>query len=575
MSNEINFNSLQYEILIPLEDNISKNKNNNLFDNINKLGDILLFDITKFRRIIYEKELLRFFLVIKNNIKFENDSFLNDLEFDIEFKLSSELDNKSDKELKQLNTELNSFGELTNNIKLNKNNLNRKFINNKICILELIHYINVPAHYLYKTIYLIINIKRKINNNFMNYIQINNLIDYCDMIHDYKTIKIINKEITIIRPILIKQFMQLDRSSNLSFFTIKIENITGNLNFFDDSLRFSEFLKNENENKNFNVKFGIDLIINNIKIFTDKTKIDRKMILNIDKFEQNINFNDYQIPLNSFKFIILNKEFPIIIKPKEEYNILIKLEKYKKNNTNNILVNNNEEEIKYNQSLNLIDTENYISENIKKTNKKKFSFFPKFSQKRNNFISENNYDKNFSLSPESKNVKKTRRKTSFKIFKYTLNTPILINLESNDIYNSSFFNINLKWKTDIYNNIYIKFIIEDNNLEQFKFFKSKLIFTNISNKNNKYNIIFNNSYEDFKLNSSFEVNNKIINTPEILSEFKNYDIGFIESGKEKEIILRFYPLSNNFLSFPHFKIKEHIHNKEFLVVFSNKVFINK
>ncbi len=38
----------------------------------------------------------------------------------------------------------------------------------------------------------------------MNYIQINNLIDYCDKIHDYKTIKIINKEIKIIRPISIK-----------------------------------------------------------------------------------------------------------------------------------------------------------------------------------------------------------------------------------------------------------------------------------------------------------------------------------------------------------------------------------
>ncbi len=34
--------------------------------------------------------------------------------------------------------------------------------------------------------------------------------------------------------------MRLDRSSNLSLFTIKIKN-KGNLNYFDESLRFQNF----------------------------------------------------------------------------------------------------------------------------------------------------------------------------------------------------------------------------------------------------------------------------------------------------------------------------------------------
>ena len=584
MINEINFNSLIYEILIPLEDNISKNKKNNIFDDINNLEEILSFNITNFRSILYEKELLRFFLIIKNNTNFENDSFLNNIEFEIQFQLSSKLENKNSKDLNNLKTELNLLGELSNSLEIKKNNINKKYINNKICILELFHYVNVPIQYLFKKLDLVIKIKKRINNDFMNYIQINNLLDYSDMIYEYKIIKKITKEIKIIRPISIKQIKQLDRSSNLSIFTIKIENITNNINYLDKSLRFSEILKNLNENEITEVNFGFDLIISNIKIFTDKTKIDNKMILNIDKFEQNINFNDYKISLNNFKFIILNKNFPICIKPKEEYNLIIKLEKYKiindknffdnqieiKNNINNILINNEENnEIKDNENIILIDTENYISEDIKKKNKKKFTFFPKFSQKRNKFISDNNSNKNYSSSPTTKNRNKTRKiSNSYKIFKYDLNTPISINLDSNNIYNSTFFNINLKWKNEMYNNIYIKFIIDDNIFEKFKFFKSKLILTNISNKNNKYSIIFNNSYEDFKLNE----NN--MNLPEILSEFKNYDIGVIESGKEKEIILRFYPLSINFLSFPQFKIKEHLYNKEFLVIFSNKIFIN-
>ena len=587
MTNEINFNSLKYEILIPLENNISKNKKNNIFDNINNLEEILSLNITNFRSILYEKELLRFFLIIKNNINFENDSFLNNIEFEIQFQLSQKLENDKSNDLNNLNTELNLLGELSNSLEINKNKIIRKYINNKICILELIHYINVPNQYLFKTLDLVVKIKKRINNDFMNYIQINNLLDYSDMIYEYKTIKIINKQIKIIRPIIIKQLMQLDRSSNFSIFTIKIENNTNNLNYLDNSLRFSEILKNINESEISEVNFGFDLIINDIKIFSDKTNIENKMVLNIDKFEQNINFNDYMISLNNFKFILLNKYFPICIKPKEEYNIIIKVEKYKtindknffnnqineieiKNNMNNISTNYFEEnnEIKDNDNLIIIDTENYISENIKKKNKKKFTFFPKFSQKRNKFINDN-FDKNFSSSPSTKNRKKSRKKSnSYEIFKYNLNTPISINLDSNDIYNSTFFNINLKWKNEIYNNIYIKFIIDDNIFEKFKFFKSKLIFTNISNKNNKYSIIFNNSYEDFKFNE----NN--INLPEILSEFKNYDIGIIESGKEKEIILRFYPLSINFLSFPQFKIKEHLNNKEFLVIFSNKIFIN-
>ena len=401
MINEINFNSLIYEILIPLEDNISKNKKNNIFDDINNLEEILSFNITNFRSILYEKELLRFFLIIKNNTNFENDSFLNNIEFEIQFQLSSKLENKNSKDLNNLKTELNLLGELSNSLEIKKNNINKKYINNKICILELFHYVNVPIQYLFKKLDLVIKIKKRINNDFMNYIQINNLLDYSDMIYEYKIIKKITKEIKIIRPISIKQIKQLDRSSNLSIFTIKIENITNNINYLDKSLRFSEILKNINENEITEVNFGFDLIISNIKIFTDKTKIDNKMILNIDKFEQNINFNDYKISLNNFKFIILNKNFPICIKPKEEYNLIIKLEKYKiindknffdnqieiKNNINNIPINNEENnEIKDNENIILIDTENYISEDIKKKIKKNSHFFQNFHKKEINSL---------------------------------------------------------------------------------------------------------------------------------------------------------------------------------------------
>ena len=70
----------------------------------------------------------------------------------------------------------------------------------------------------------------------------------------------------------------------------------------------------------------------------EETVVDKKMTINVKSFEQYIK-ND-TIPLDNVNFSLLNKEFPIEIKPGEEVVIMMKIFKsafiYEKIVNNNI-----------------------------------------------------------------------------------------------------------------------------------------------------------------------------------------------------------------------------------------------
>ena len=75
------------------------------------------------------------------------------------------------------------------------------------------------------------------------------------------------KEVSIIRPLEIGQIKQIDVLLDMSLLQAKTENTTTGINFIDNSLKFSRFIKKATEeDMRADVSKGIMLNINEIQI---------------------------------------------------------------------------------------------------------------------------------------------------------------------------------------------------------------------------------------------------------------------------------------------------------------------
>ena len=558
------------EILIPLEDTI--NNDSNEFD----VDNILNCDCFKFRKIVFQNENLRFFVLLKSENKILK--IIEKLNVKIEFKLIKENDENNNNNNK-INEKI--IGNFYSNFCMNKLILkNKKYLKENLLIFEYEIKSIFNENILNKNVNMIISYEK--DNFSFEKIDFSDLIFYNEFLNKKNIIKKNKKKIKIIQPLKIIKIKQFDINPNLSLINLKLINETLNINYFDFSLKNSNFLNFiENDfdfEKNEKIFFGIDFIIKDILFNKNNTKIDYKMRLNLDNFEEFINKEEIFVPKNFLNFQLLNKNFPIILKAGEEFNISLKINKnfmnlnlsekifnYSKkenvfNNIKNLFENNNNNENVFSNSSNSMiklekNTEKYMSQNIKS----KFKIFPKISKKRKDFLDEN-YNK--------KKVKKDIKKIT-ELIKINLESPFLILLNSNKKLENFQFKVILKWKTDIDNKINIKFIILEEKIINFNFFHTKLIFKNLDNKPSEFSLIFHNSFEDLKIDNNY------LNLPDLLSEFKNYEIGLINPQKEKELILRFFPIKINYLNFPTFNVIEHLSNKNYFVLFSNKIFVNK
>ena len=558
------------EILIPLEDTI--NNDSNEFD----VDNILNCDCFKFRKIVFQNENLRFFVLLKSENKILK--IIEKLNVKIEFKLIKENDENNNNNNK-INEKI--IGNFYSNFCMNKLILkNKKYLKENLLIFEYEIKSIFNENILNKNVNMIISYEK--DNFSFEKIDFSELIFYNEFLNKKNVIKKIKKKIKIIQPLKIIKIKQFDINPNLSLINLKLINETLNINYFDFSLKNSNFLNFiENDfdfEKSEKIFFGIDFIIKDILFNKNNTKIDYKMRLNLDNFEEFINKEEIFVPKNFLNFQLLNKNFPIILKAGEEFNISLKINKnfmnlnlsekifnYSKkenvfNNIKNLFENNNNNENVFSNSSNSMiklekNTEKYMSQNIKS----KFKIFPKISKKRKDFLDEN-YNK--------KKVKKDIKKIT-ELIKINLESPFLILLNSNKKLENFQFKVILKWKTDIDNKINIKFIILEEKIINFNFFHTKLIFKNLDNKPSEFSLIFHNSFEDLKIDNNY------LNLPDLLSEFKNYEIGLINPQKEKELILRFFPIKINYLNFPTFNVIEHLSNKNYFVLFSNKIFVNK
>ena len=556
------------EILIPLEDTI--NNDSNEFD----VDNILNCDCFKFRKIVFQNENLRFFVLLKSEKKILK--IIEKLNVKIEFKLIEENDENNN------NNKINEkiIGNFYSNFCMNELILkNKKYLKENLLIFEYEIKSIFNENILNKNVNMIISYEKE--NFSFEKIDFSELIFYNEILNKKNIIKKIKKRIKIIQPLKIIKIKQFDINPNLSLINLKLINETLNINFFDFSLKNSNFLNFiENDfdfEKNEKIFFGIDFIIKDILFNKNNTKIDYKMRLNLDNFEEFINKEEIFVPKNFLNFQLLNKNFPIILKAGEEFNISLKIHKnflnlsekifnYSKkenvfNNIKNLFENNNNNENNFfsNSSNSMIklekNTEKYMSQNLKS----KFKIFPKISKKRKDFL-----DENFNKKKITKD-----KKIITELIKINLESPFLILLNSNKKIENFQFKVILKWKTDIDNKINIKFIILEEKIINFNFFHTKLIFKNLDKKPSEFSLIFHNSFEDLKIDNNY------LNLPDLLSEFKNYEIGLINPQKEKELILRFFPIKINYLNFPTFNVIEHLSNKNYFVLFSNKIFVNK
>ena len=95
------------------------------------------------------------------------------------------------------------------------------------------------------------------------------------------------------------------------------------MNFIDNEIKTSAFINysNDFDNNVELVNYGIDFMITNIDVLKDETIIDNKMTMNIDKGEQYHQHYQLPIAINAIEIEVINHQFPIVIKPGEEYNI--------------------------------------------------------------------------------------------------------------------------------------------------------------------------------------------------------------------------------------------------------------
>ena len=604
------------EILIPLENTLTSLAETN--NDITDLENILNLNIYSFRSIIFQNELLRFFLVIKFPDSKLLSSFSDALY--IQSKFISNTDHPSalvdDEDIRDYNTSLNSHGNITTELKKDNSNedscdiISRRHIipNKDILILEIQKHILIPNSYVNNNMSLKVDIMKR---NVMHKPKAFNLNDFSIYnINEKRNKKFsvllsLSKQVKVVRPLYVSQTKQLDCSPECSILQIKIENITSTVNFIDNSIKESAFINysNEFDNNVELVNFGIDFKINDIKVLKNETIIDNKMTVNIDRGEQYHQREQLPIAINSIAFEVLNHNFPITIKPGEEYNISLKLLKGK-----DIFSPLNDSDMHYaendrNSSSSTMPQNDTSKESIRPSMKpslnqsggiknKRESFFAKLTKIKTPFgkndkanqgmINANNVS-DISIGIINKDQHKfVGISNDNQIIKLGMSTPIILSLSPNDNYEDMYMKINLKWKSEIENIMTIHFNIEEDenncgNIYIDRYFNVKLTFTNISNKQGDYSIDFCDSFSEIKLNDEHynEFKTKCKDgLPDIISENKILPIGQINPKESKCINIRFLPTKSGYITLPSFNINDNINGKTFFVAHTNKIYVN-
>jgi hypothetical protein len=579
------------EIMIPLQnvENSGTNKSSKRFSTVSNfsivgshLGKILDQNFKEFRSILFQGELLRLVVVVKLPEKNEklSKNLLRDTYIKFDFDSScdqNEIELKNSLEAKNiLNTQNNLNTLLTNSqnendssqmmtdvdklnisdlFSLQRNSLfnssdkyksyensssdlisRRACIDDQILIFEVIRHIIVPNKFLNRTLVLKLNLMKK---NYIEYVDTYTLQEILEnKVHEdfreFTVIKTLFKEVKIIRPIHVSKTKQIDILPDTSLIQIKLENITSSINFIDKNLKLSKFLKNEKIEDMAVINYGMSLNLKEIQILKEETVVDKKTTINVKILEQYIKSDlNGLFPMSNMEFSILNKDFPIEIKPGEELVIVIKIHKssflYEKleenqdpcneNSSNNITGNTNTgsitavssirknstdlsslnavgnsrnlNNIQVTKSSNLVTQHNQILMNTNSSNlNTNINYLPNLQTSNTCNIPNNNRR----LSPNKHLINDNQENDE--IIKVVLSTPLLLNITSYKFYDSLFMSVPLKWQNEITRFLKIEIDI-DENITLHEYFRVNLTAKNISNSTMDLLLEISDSTDDF------------------------------------------------------------------------------
>ena len=552
---------LQGEILIPLEnlyrsDHIlNKKKNpNNLIPKTLSLKNLFDYDYKSFRSTIFKNEFLHFYLIIyfdqeeninmnlnktKNfemNINDLNEYIQNSCSMNIQYKVKEEEENEEE----NFALAKNQKNKEDINFTLEENK-DMKYVNNGILIKkEILEDKNIIIYELYSKVRLkdktympnndiemtITITPNKVSNNLYSDIDVNDihLINYINLDHDgilNKKYPLLNitKVLSVVNPLNINHMGQFDCGNNKYLLTIKIENITYKINFLDQTLKDNKFLKKTDMPEDEFLYFEFPIIITDVYINGDKTSIEDLIYINFLKFEQIRKVEDkYEINSKKLKFNLVNHKFPIIINPKEIYNLIISIEK--------------------------------------------------------------NYD--YLMIEENLTSREEERNLINQLMKLSLSTPICLNILSNKPINNLIWSFLFRWKDEINNKFNIYFKVENDNLNGIKlyhFFKVYFTIYKFHNQKVKFEFRFKLSYDEFKLDQNLlaKENKSLVgdSLPDIFPEKKSIEVEMKENEFSKTIEMRYIPVRTEYIEFPAFELFDSFLLKKYFVFFTNKIYVNE
>jgi hypothetical protein len=607
------------EVLIPLE-------NSNFLSEKPEVTykDLSNCSYDQFRNVLFQGELIKFYILLKSdNIEPSKiKTFFENLYFKIEFESTATLniDNETQSLFSKTVEIEKTINDLftTNSEKMNEKNyeyenvLRKSFDEeSKIELYEVYKQIIVPKNFLNVQLIMKLQILTK-NEDAIDFKENSDTYLYYKTGHfvnvqKYKVLKTLFKEIKVVKALDISETKQTDLTLEASLLQLKLNNITGDVEYEDESLKNSKFLKKgnntiEKREKNF---FGNDLTINEIEILEDETTMDEKETEKVDLVKKYLLKKASSMQKDT-SFHLLEKNLPLLTRPGEDYwlSVIVKKNSFLTDsdilsnanlsqnelNTNKIMKkpesipeetnNNNITQITPNKEQKRMSRKRLNSNAIVISRKSVFSQTTERLSTLSSIISPlyaempltDIYMKTLGNKIREENATETNTNTvslrdltddNIKIFYIT---PVLLYISSRMFYEKLFMCLQLKWYQELNRLLKIEIKIPEE-IYLYDYFEVRIKIRNISSK--AMNLLIEMKENEDDIYSDIEF------MPGIISQIKFQSLGMFNCNEDKIIKLNFLSTKLGFNSLPNFAITDTCSNRRFYIVQSNKIFIKE
>ncbi len=613
------------EVLIPLE-------NSNFLQGKTEVTYKDLYDCSydQFRNVLFQGELIKFYILLKSdNIEPSKiKPFFENLYFKIEFESTSALniDNETQSLFSKIEEIEKTSNDLftTNSDKINEKNyeyenVHRKCFDeeSKIELFEVYKQIIVPKSFLNVQLIMKLQILTK-NEDAIDFKENSDTYLYYKTGHfvnvqQYKVLKTLFKEIKVVKALDISDTKQIDLTLETSLLQIKIKNITAEVDYEDESLKNSKFLKKNNnvtekkEKEKEKYNFGSDLTINEIEILEDETTMDEKETEKVDLVKKYLLKKSSSMQKDTI-FQLLENNFPLLTKPGEDYWISVKVKKNCYLTDSDILSNANlsqndlnknikkprnsaSEQSNNNQNTNENREQNRRERKRLSSNAIVISKKSLFSQTTERLATLGSItsplftetsipdvyvrtigNKQNTTGTNEENVTDTNtvslRDLSDDNIKVFYITPVLLYISNRMFYEKLFMCLQLKWYQELNRLLKIEIKIPEE-IYLYDYFEVRIKIRNISSQ--PMNLLIEMKENEDDLFS--DTGNNFEYMSGIIAQTKFQILGMFNCNEDKIIKLNFLSTKLGFTRLPNFAITDTISNRRFYIVQNNKIFV--